>query len=172
MADIQLVRATQADVPAIMEIMARAHKNMADPKMYITDTEEYVSAHIDRDGFVLLAQVDGLTAGFFMVCVPGLESNNLGYFLGYSEEKLQQVAMMDSVAVLPEYQGLGLMGRMMAEAVRLTEREYPILLATVAPDNWPSRKNAEKQGFAPLLQIEKDGGYVRLLVGRFREIPG
>lgn len=152
-----------------MDIMTRAHGNMSDPKMYITDNAEYVSAHIDRDGFVLLAQVDGINAGFLLVCVPGLNENNLGYYLGYPAEKLLQVAMLDSCAVLPEYQGLGLMGRMITEAVRLAE--YPILLATVAPDNWPSRKNAEKQGFAPLLQIEKEGGYIRLLMGRFREIP-
>lgn len=171
MAEIELRFAQQADVPVIMDIMTRAHENMKDGKMYITDTAEYVSERIRGNGFVLLALADGKPAGFFMVRIPGLGKDNLGYYLNFTEEQLMQVAIMDSVAVLPEYQGMGIMEKLLREAIALSEQDYSILLGTIAPENWPSRKNAEKQGLKPLLQIEKEGGYVRLIMAKFKETP-
>lgn len=166
MPEITIRPAVPADVPTIMHIMETAHRAMADPSAYITDDSVYVSAHIRADGFTLLAEVDGNPAGFFLVCVPGLTENNLGHYLGFSEAQLLGVAMMDSAAVLPEFQGLGIMGAMFRRAVELTESSYPYLLGTVAPDNVPSRRNFEKCGFSVLQTIKKPGGLTRLLMGK------
>ena len=168
MSEITLRTAQMADVPEIMRIMTEAHRAMADPSAYITDDEGYVAGHITENGFTLLAEVDGAAAGFFLVCVPGLEEGNLGYYLGFSERQLRGVAMMDSAAVLPEYQGMGIMGRMFREAVRRTEGQQPYLLGTVAPENYASRRNFEKCGFSAFKIIQKPGGLTRLLMGRFR----
>ena len=166
MPEIILKTAAFADVPAIMRIMGEAHRAMADPSAYITDDEAYIAAHIRDEGFTLLAETDGVTAGFFLICVPGLSDNNLGCYLGFSRQQLLGVAMMDSAAVLPEFQGLGIMGAMFQKAVELTEPVYPYLLGTVAPENMPSRKNFEKCGFSVLQTIEKPGGLTRLLMGK------
>lgn len=171
MHNITLRLGTRQDVPEIMDIMTAAHRAMADPSAYITDEEEYVSAHVDGAGFILLGEVDGTAAGFFLVCLPGLGENNLGHYLDFSREQLLRTAIMDSAAVRPEYQGLGLMGKMFREAVRRTAGRYDYLLGTVAPDNIPSLRNFEKCGFQRLKLVVKPGGQKRLLMGRFRETP-
>ncbi len=169
---MNIQRATLQDLADVMHIMMAAHGAMKDPTAYITDDEDYVAEHIVREGFVLLARMDGRTAGFFLVCIPGQKENNLGYYLNFSQQQLQETAIMDSAAVLPEYQGRGLMARMFQEAVRLTEGEYPYLLGTVAPENTASRRNFEKCGFRPVKLVMKPQGLRRLLMGRFRETPG
>lgn len=172
MPEIMLRMAVSADVPAIMRIMGEARRAMADPSAYITDDEAYVAAHIRDDGFTLLAEADGMAAGFFLACVPGLSDNNLGHYLGFSDKQLLEVAMMDSAAVLPKFQGLGIMGAMFRKVVAMTEPAYPYLLGTVAPDNIPSRKNFERCGFSVLQTVEKPGGLTRLLMGKGRGFSG
>ena len=169
MSEITIRMADPADVSDIMDIMTAAHRAMAEPSAYITDDAAYVAAHIREDGFTLMAEVDGVPAGFFLVCVPGFSENNLGYYLDFSETELLKVAMMDSAAVRPEFQGLGIMGRMFRRAVELTEGEYPFLLGTVAPENMPSRRNFENCGFSVLKTVVKPGGLRRLLMGRCRD---
>lgn len=166
MSEITLRMAGLSDVPAIMDIMDRAHSAMADPTAYITDPPEYVSHYVQRDGFVLLAVEQDTPVGFFMAAAPGLRENNLGRYLGFSPEELQKTIMMDSAAVLPEYQGRGIMGMMFRRAVELAAERYPYLVGTVAPDNYASLKNFERNGFTRRRTITKPGGQVRLLMGR------
>lgn len=73
MHNITLRLGTRQDVPEIMDIMTAAHRAMADPSAYITDEEEYVSAHVDGAGFILLGEVDGTAAGFFWYAFRGWE---------------------------------------------------------------------------------------------------
>lgn len=163
--------ATQADIPAVCAIMDAAYEALPDKSLYITDGEDYIAAHVKANGFTLIAEEDGTAVGFFLVCVPGLAENNLGRYLDYGEGTLCQVALMDSAAVLPAYQGRGIMGAMFRRAVELAEQRYPILLGTVSPDNGPSLRNFEKCGFSRLKRVVKPNGYERLLMGKFRETP-
>lgn len=166
-----LRQAVPADVPAILHIMAAAYAALADKSLYITDDEAYISAHIAAPSFILLAEEGRIPVGFFLTCVPGLTDNNLGHYLDFSESQLLQVAMMDSAAVLPEYQGRGVMGTLFHAAVDRAGEDYPYLLGTVSPRNGASLHNFEKCGFTLKKQVVKLGGYQRLLMGRFRE-PG
>ncbi len=165
--EILIRPATDKDVDIIFHIMHTAQQAMADPSAYITDDRDYIERHISCEGFCLMAQVRGEMAGFLMVDYPGLGSGNLGYYLGYSEQQLLDTAIMDSAAVLPGYQGLGIMGKMFSMAVERTEKEYGILLGTVHPDNIPSRHNFEKLGFTPQMTVTKPNGTKRLLMGKF-----
>jgi ribosomal protein S18 acetylase RimI-like enzyme len=164
MENISLRLATQADVPIIMDIMTAAHDAMADPSAYITDDAAYVADHLSGKGFTLLAEVDGIPAAFFLVCAPGQDGGDLGRYLGFTPVQVQATAILDSVAVRPEYQGRGLMARLLAAALDRTA-DYTYHLATVAPDNWPSRKTFERQGFQVLKEIVKPQGQKRLLMG-------
>lgn len=166
MSEILIRAARPEDVPAIMEIMHQAHAAMADPSAYILDDADYVSHYVCQDGFVLLALENEIPVGFFMAAAPGLQENNLGRYLGFSEDALQKTLMMDSAAVLPQAQGMGIMGRMFARAVELGQMQYPYLVGTVAPENFPSIRNFEKNGFMVRKTITKPGGQVRLLMGK------
>lgn len=165
---IEIRNAERSDCESIMEIMALAHQNMADQGAYITDDLSYIEEHITSKGFGLLALVDDIPAGFFLVAFPGLDENNLGYELGYDEKGLMETALMDTAAVLPRYQGLGLMGSMFTQAVRRAGQDYPRLLGTVHPENTPSRRNFEKNGFTVQKYLIKSSGSPRLLMGRFQ----
>lgn len=169
MESITLRQASREDVPVIMEIMTAAHRAMADPDAYITDSQDYVARHVSREGFILLSQVDQRIGGFFLVSIPGDGKDNLGHYLDFTRRQLMETAIMDSAAVRPAYQGMGLMGRMFREAVRRTEPRYTYLLGTVAPDNVPSLRNFEKCGFQEIRRVVKPQGQTRLLMGRFRE---
>ena len=166
MSEIIIRHAKPAEVPTIMEIMHRAHEAMSDPSAYILDDADYVSHYVREDGFVLLALEQDTPVGFFMAAAPGLRENNLGRYLGFSDEALKKTLMMDSSAVLPQAQGKGIMGKMFARAVELGLEQYPYLVGTVAPGNSPSIRNFEKNGFTVRKTITKPGGQVRLLMGR------
>ena len=166
MSEIVIRAARLEDVPAIMEIMHQAHAAMADPSAYILDNADYVSHYVGQDGFVLLALENEVPVGFFMAAAPGLQENNLGRYLGFSDDALEKTLMMDSAAVLPQAQGKGIMGMMFAWAVELGMQQYPYLVGTVAPGNLPSIRNFEKNGFTVRKTITKPGGQVRLLMGK------
>lgn len=165
--NIQIRTATLADGESILKIMEAAHGAMENPSAYITDDLAYIREHITTRGFGLMAEVDGYPAGFFVVATPGLDKNNLGYHLNFSEKQLKQTALMDTAAVLPAYQGMGIMGMMFARAVEQAAQSYPYLLGTVHPENTPSRRNFEKQGFTIQKELVKPNGSQRLLMGRF-----
>jgi len=167
---MKIRNATKADAERIYEIMYTAHAAMADKSAYITDSLEFIKAHIDRDGFTIVTEEDDQIVAFLEVCVPGLAKNNLGYFLDLSDEELMQVALMDSSAVLPEYQGRGIMFEMFRLAVERAERDYPLLIGTVAPDNWPSRRNFEKLGFTCLRILDVHEGKTRCLMAKGESI--
>lgn len=158
--------AARADVPAIMEIMHAAHAAMTDPTAYIIDSEDYVTHYIQRDGFILLAMEQGQTVGFFMAAAPGISDHNLGYYLDYNNDQLRQTLMMDSSAVLPQHQGRGIMSMLFAEAVSTGKEKYRYLLGTVAPDNTPSLRCFQKNGFTAVKSITKPTGHKRLLMLR------
>ncbi len=166
MSEIVIRAAGIEDVPAIMEIMHQAHAVMADPSAYILDDADYVSHYVGQEGFVLLALENEVPVGFFMAAAPGLRENNLGRYLGFSDDALEKTLMMDSAAVLPQAQGKGIMGMMFARAVELGMQQYPYLVGTVAPGNLPSIRNFEKNGFTMRKTITKPGGQVRLLMGK------
>lgn len=75
---------------------------------------------------------------------------------------LTGVAEIGRCMVHPDYRGNGLMYRLnchLAEVAR--DRGYACLLATVHPDNLPSRRTFEKMGFENKLSCIKHGTYPR-----------
>ena len=97
--------------------------------------------------------------------MPGFILGNTGYELNFPEAVLARTGVLDSVAVHPVFQGLGLMERMLRAAMdRLVER-CDSLVATVSPDNERSLHNFMKCGFQPLREIVKPGGQRRYLMG-------
>lgn len=168
---MELRIAKMSDAEAVYNIMVIGHETIWDKNAYVIGDMEYITSHIEDNGFILVAEEDDKIVGFLMVDIPGLHEDNLGYDLGFTEEQLLDTAIMESSAVLPEYQGKGIMGAMFRRAVEMTEGEYTFLLGTVQPDNLPSRRNFEKCGFQCLMIKEKYGGRLRCIMGRFRENP-
>lgn len=116
---------------------------------YVVSSLKRVEWKLRTNSFAYLAKEGGRIVGFYMVEMPGLDRNeNLGYELGFSENELNRVACMDSVAVDSDYRGLGLQRKLAAlcEAEALA-RGCNIFLSTVDPRNTPSLRNYIVDGY-------------------------
>lgn len=145
-----------------MVIMEEAKASSVHPEWFVADSAEYVRAHIEGKGFVILAETgQGEAAGFFLVKRPEPEEN-LGRFLSFTGEQLACVAVMDSAAVKGKYRGNGLQGRMLREAERLVKKAgFRFLMCTVHPDNRFSLDNMEKNGYQIQKTVRCYGGLLR-----------
>ena len=154
--------AEPSDVGSIYTIMNTARSSMKEPELYVPDTPEFISRHIQDCGFTLIALYGALPAGFLIVRIPGEERDNLGYDLGFSRQELPLAAHMESAAVLPEYQGNRLQRRLIssAEAI-LATRGYQYALATVSPKNFYSLRNMLSCGYRIAKTTLKYGGLER-----------
>ena len=64
-------KAEMTDVDEIMAVMHEAKNDKEHPDWFVSDDEEYVRTHIEKQGFVIVAQTaDGSVAGFFLIKYP------------------------------------------------------------------------------------------------------
>ena len=142
-------KAQASDVPGIMAVMEEAGEDTLHPDWFVADNEEFVREHLEGKGFVIVAQnmdTDQI-AGFFLVKYPE-DEENLGHYLGFDEEQLSHVAVMDSAAVAGTYRGHGLQGKMLEAAEQLLDKKtFYYLMCTIHPDNQFSRHNMESHGY-------------------------
>lgn len=145
-----IIRKAQAsDIPGIMAVMEEARQETLHPDWFVADNEEFVREHLEGKGFVIIAQTADTdqTAGFFLVKYPD-DEENLGHYLGFDEEQLSHVAVMDSAAVGSSYRGNRLQGKMLEAAEELLDKKrFYYLMCTIHPDNKFSRHNMESHGY-------------------------
>lgn len=160
--DFKIRKADMKDLPGIMEVMEEVGKNLLHPDWFVADEEPAVREHLEKTGFVMVAEAsDGQIAGFFLVKYPKPEEN-LGVYLNYPQEKLDKVALMDSAAVKQAYRGYGLQGRLLqASEEYLDTEKYTYLMCTVHPDNRFSLSNMQKNGYMIQATVRCYGGLLR-----------
>ena len=83
----------------------------------------------------------GEAGGMFFAVIPGMDPENLGYDIGMEETELDQVALMDTAAVLPGFRGYNLQYRMM-QAAETGSSENGIPVSDV---HGPSRKPVQQR---------------------------
>lgn len=134
-------------------------EQMEHREWFYLDPPELVREMAENGQLRMWTAMDGdRMAAVFSTITPGLEACNYGYDLGFPEEMLLRVVNMDTAAVHPDYQGLGLQRKLMARAEEdLTEEGKYILLCTVHPDNRYSLNNALKLGYDIQTRLEKYG---------------
>ncbi len=147
------------DTEAYIQMLAQVRAGMEHPEWFYLDAPEDVRTMMADGSMELwLAEEDGQLAGGFDLIRPGLAAHNYGHDLGFTEEELLRVVNMDTAAVLPQYRGRGLQGRMIQHVEAELRREgNRILLCTVHPDNRFSLQNVLKQGYTVQKKLEKYG---------------
>lgn len=161
--DVFIRRAKMEDVRDLVRMMEEAAEAVTDWDWFVADDADMIEAHIEKEGVILIACVDGKKAGFFIVRFPGTAEDNLGKDIGISD--LEKVAHMESTAVLPAYRGRGVMAKLLLAAEEEAVREgFRFLCATVHPDNIKSLHNFEKAGFQIKKRMKKYGGKERYIV--------
>ena len=165
----QIRRATQEDLPQIMEIMEEAAGNHVHPDWFVDDDSEFVREHLDHHGFVVVAEAPGgKIAGFFLVKEPK-EEENLGKYLDFSPQELAKVAVMDTAAVKSDYRGNGLQGKMLEGAEKLLDSRFTYLMCTIHPDNIYSLHNMQSHGYEVRKTVKCYGGLDRHILLKKRD---
>ncbi len=152
------------DAKLIAASMQKIRSQMADPSMYVIDSEQDLRHYIDgTHGFALLALEEDVLAGFFVFRFPDVkEEDHLGEYLKLDESEKEHVVYMDSAAVFPAFRGQGLQGKLLRKGEEmLKDTGYTIALATIAPDNPASLNTLLKDGFEIITTTEKYGGLTR-----------
>lgn len=169
--DFEIRRAVPQDIPGIMRVMDEMKRNASHPDWFVTDEEPFFRERISGDGstgergFTLVAEAPGgEIAGFFVVTYP-LPGKNLGSYLSYTREQLDQAVTMDTTAVLARYRGHGLQRKMAAAAEKAIDRTgVRYLLCTIHPDNSYSLGNMQKLGYVVKATAECYGGRLRYVL--------
>ncbi len=160
-----IVKAEENESRLFADIIEAAWNSLEKKEWFSADNAEYIDRMMKEGrgmGYKAVETESGATAGVFHVTFPGLSEENLGRDIGLEEEKLDLVAHMDSVAVLPEYRGHGLQMKLMQTAERELEgMGIRYLMCTVHPDNGYSRRNMVRQGYRAVKKVFKYGGYER-----------
>ena len=165
--NIHIKKATKEDVFAIRHIMDEAVTALPDRGWYIDDDESFIGRHIDKEGYVLTALADDRIVGFLLVRRPKDAPDNLGRFLegADSEPDLMKISHIESMAVFPECSGYGIVTALLKEAKQIEQAAgICCLMATVHPENIPSRRTFEKAGFSVVCQTEMYGKKPRLVL--------
>lgn len=163
--ELEIRRGDARDSEQFIKLLHEVQRNMPHPEWFFLDPDDEVQEML-RDGRMRLwVAMDGEhLAGAFDYITPGLGKFNYGRDLGLTEEELLRVVNFDSVAVRPEYRGMGLQRKLMACAEEALSRTGPhILLCTIHPDNVFSLQNAQKRGFTIAAKLPKYGS-VRLFL--------
>lgn len=160
--EVKIEYATMDDLPVIMNIMHTALESVENKSWYAVDSEEFVGKCIEGQGFTLKAVVRENIAGFLTVRYPWKEDDNLGDYIGLSDEEKMYVAHMESAAVLPEYRGLRIQNKLMAKGFELLkDTEYKYVMGTAHPENIFSVNNFKKLGYEIVADVKKYGGLRR-----------
>lgn len=141
--------ATPDDAEAMADLSQQVQDLLPCKDFFVISSLERIRWKLQNNSFAYLAHDGDKLAGFYLFEMPGLDpSENPGYDIGLSEDDLGRVLCMGSVAVAPEYRGLGLQRHMarMGEAEGLS-RGYTIFMATADPRNTPSVRNFILEGF-------------------------
>lgn len=157
-------KATTKDAPLLANAMRQIRASMADPTMYVIDTEDDIRHSIDGiHGFALLAKEEEELAGFFIFRYPDIEEeDHLGAYLNLDETEKKSVVYMDSVAVFPKFRGQGLQKQLLLEGEKiLRDTSYSTALATVSPDNPASLNTLLGAGFQIIATAPKYSGLLR-----------
>ena len=158
MQHIDIVKASENDVDIIYDIMMTAYEELPDKDMFFVDDKEFIKEHINEKGFCLLAKIDDEYVGYMWVCLPYVENNHLGRYLGFSDEELMDTAILDSVAVKKKYRGRRIMKSLIEEvSERIRSLGINNMIAKAHPANKASIKSFVDRGFEIMTKIREHG---------------
>lgn len=157
--NITIRKGSMEDTERFLRLLHKVKDGMENQAWFFLDPDEEIRAMMESGVMQLWLAEDGQRlAAIFDYIIPGLNSYNYGYDLGFSEEELLRVVQMDTAAVDPDYRGRKLQKTLM-ETAEQEVRETPgrILLSTIHPENIYSLNNLLAQGYFIAKKVAKYG---------------
>jgi GNAT superfamily N-acetyltransferase len=159
---MEIRRIGHEEVSEVRKLMVDVVSRLPSHTFFSKNDEDYLHAHVENQGEIYGAYLDGRLVAYTVITFPGLEASNLGREFGVPEADLPRVASLDATVVHESARGQGLQRRfheLREQRARANDCLY--LYSTVHPDNHVSRQNLEAAGF--LLQFTRPmyGGYPR-----------
>ncbi|MEW9701205.1 N-acetyltransferase family protein [Paenibacillus sp. SI8] len=142
----------------MMDVVSR----LSSGAIFAMDDVEYLHAHVENEGEIYGAFLDGRMVAYTVLAFPGLKAGNLGREFGVPDDELNRVAVLDATVVHESVRGRGLQRRfheLREERARASGCLY--LYATVHPDNHVSRRNLEAAGLEHQFTRPMYGGLPR-----------
>ena len=159
--NIIIRKATCQDTENYIALLHQIKDGMKQSDWFFVDSDDWIRGWVNSGSMQIWLAEDGTRlAGAFSIVCPGFDPDNLGYDLGFTQEQLLRVVHMDSAVVHPDYRGLGLQKRLMAEAEKeIRKQPHRILLTTVHPENQYSLQNILKQDYTVVKEYKKYGSF-------------
>lgn len=157
--NITIRKGSSADTERLLRLLHKIKDGMENQDWFFLDPDDEIRELMESGKMQLWLAEDGeRLAAVFDYIIPGLDSYNYGYDLGFADEDLLRVVQMDTAAVDPDYRGLKLQKTLMQRAEQEI-REVPgrILLSTIHPDNSYSLNNLLAQGYSIAKKVAKYG---------------
>lgn len=149
--------AKMEDAREIHQVMWNVYANLEQKELYYPDSLEFIKNCIREKGFAVKAcSPSGRIMGFLIVYFPTTKEDHMGQYIDLTQEDYEKSAYMDSIAVLPEYRGLGIQKQLIEYAEKSEKlKEYLHLFATVSPENLYSLKNFQAEGYQIISTVFK-----------------
>lgn len=152
------------DVPDILALQDAVYEGLPDKNTFVRLTEEEVRESIEKDACLSVFCGD-ILAAYTLVVANRVSPQNLGSYLGYSEEEMKECVTYDTTFVHPDFRGYGLQKQFIAwkdEEGRRMGAKWA--LCTVSPDNPNSLNNTLRAGFEIVEEKEMYGGIRRYVL--------
>ena len=150
---------------AVSSLIHQVWEELPHKDWFAIDEPGYLSRILSLESTLVFEAytTDGQLAAVCILVQPESEEENLGQYAHLPRSEWHQVMHVDMAATLPAYRGHSLQCRLMAYAANFVCRNTDTLhlMATVHPDNLPSRRSMEKLGYTCVAQTTLYGGLPR-----------
>ena len=150
---------------AVSSLIHQVWEELPHKDWFAIDEPGYLSRILSLESTLVFeaCTTDGQLAAVCILVQPESEEENLGQYAHLPRSEWHQVMHVDMAATLPAYRGHSLQCRLMAHAANFVCRNMDTLhlMATVHPDNLPSRRSMEKLGYTCVAQTTLYGGLPR-----------
>ena len=159
-------KCTASDLNAVMALQETVYQGIKNKDVFVPSNREQNQGFLKAPGFIFGCFDGAKLIAYSSLVIRGNNPDNLGWDLGWPQEKVLSCALLDTIVVHPVYRGNHLQQRLIEYTLKIL-RENPsmkYLLTTVSPQNQYSLHNVQAMGFEIVLKKMKYGGKERFIL--------
>lgn len=134
-------------------------------EIFVKDDLTFIINHISKEGLIIKTTLKEKIVGFLIVRFPKEAKDNLGRDASIQQNELDDVAHIESVAVVPKHRGQQIGYQMIKKADHIIKAMgLKYAMATVSPKNKYSLINFLKRDYRVVKIKKKYSGVKRLIL--------